>query len=1188
MKIESLKDLEGKLDNQMLELFRKQYKEMGDSNYLTQMQKEAFSRDEFWESEENIIVRGRTSSGKTMVAEMAMAYFGSMERLDNNENKIIYLVPLRVMVSEKRKEFENLFEKHLNWTVFASSSDYQDHDDDIIEGNFKIAVMVYEKFFALLAQDTRFVKKCCLIVIDELQMLNVEDRGAKLEIALTKINMMNKRCKLIGLTTLQCDVLYLQKWMNATEIKCTKRPKGLKEYIIWPDKEKQSSEVQDAIYHLFYYLNEEFIDEDKCANEDKSDSGEHGERKKLYDKIVRPDLKKGKCEKSLVYPLVHYLFSREQNKKPKILIFINYKNSVEEVAKNLGTYLVNNNLINKQIINPINEKFVNLKEAEEDIGDFLNKCLPYKVAYHHGGLSKTVRNFVEEEFRKEDGLIDIVVATGTLAIGVNMPADVVILVGTRLPKSGDKKANMSSSEYKNYIGRAGRLGLRTADCGESYLIVTSQSEANDYWSKYVKAKPINIMSHLLNLNNKEKAPFALNLVQCNTGIAGNSGDFNIGQYESAMNNLFFQYCLENNRKKIENGEQIEIPNKGSEDYKAQLDELEREQLIERQTGQANYAITRKGEKLAGYALNLNTVNIIRNLQEWIMAYYVSERERIETEYEDDDKAKAKIERKVFFSLFHIYFLDILFELCTAVEVNKGIDEDKPEDTGNAIRYLRKKEANLLPKGLLRRILDTYEKDYGKLPNQSKGLALKHAVLLYEWCGGYTVKNIRKRTGISSAKLGDMDRLGDVVAYLWEALSYSFEEYGINEKWCNGLAKEAGKIKYGVPEDTVLLASRHVGFLSRERLMKLRKEAEQRHVDVKSYVSNIKNKETTGIPRSVFQELYDAIKAYEQMKGILDETDKLYRTQKISEDTRTILWNYEENAQLTVNDICRLFSEGNTTAEWEIVGECLIRLRYKQKVFWVFPMLEENEASQIRIVRNMIDELNPNEMNNIKNNNLILISNDKIEKNEEQITYRLFIAMYKKSLLSLGNIYPLLDILTMKYHLVEESYLDDIIALYEEREEDEDDVLLKKKVDDYIMNMLCSKKTNLTLIRDSVINGGGYSNMAVFENNKINKVTVYEAPVNKGNTISNSYNNEIINIENIIRSNCDKQQEEEALSLLREMTSAIEKSMKIDKQTWVDKFRNVLAMGGSIAAITSSPWWSEIVNSIERISCQLLK
>ena len=137
-----------------------------------------------------------------------------------------------------------------------------------------------------------------------------------------------------------------------------------------------------------------------------------------------------------------------------------------------------------------------------------------------------------------------------------------------------------------------------------------------------------------------------------------------------------------------------------------------------------------GEKLAGYALNLNTVKIIRDLQERIMSYYTSDRKRIEIEYMDDDKAKEKISREVFFGLFHVYFLDILFELCTAIEVNKGIDEDKPEDTGNAIKYLQKKKTNLLPKGSLHRILDIYEKNYGKLPNQSKGRALKNAVLMY--------------------------------------------------------------------------------------------------------------------------------------------------------------------------------------------------------------------------------------------------------------------------------------------------------------------------------------------------------------------------------------------------------------------------------------------------------------------------
>lgn len=240
LSVQTLNDLKGKVNADILEQLRMQHRkaEVANENYLTDLQKKVFSNNDFWEQNKNIIVRGRTSSGKTMIAEIAAAYFGTKECLDMEyeQNKIIYLVPLRAMVAEKRGEFKDIFEKSLQWKVYASSSDYQDHDEDIIQGKFKIAVIVYEKFFALLAQDNKFINQCSLIVVDELQMLGIEDRGAKLEVALTKITIVNPKCKILGLTTLQCDTLYVKTWLNASEIECHQRPKSLYEYIIWPEK----------------------------------------------------------------------------------------------------------------------------------------------------------------------------------------------------------------------------------------------------------------------------------------------------------------------------------------------------------------------------------------------------------------------------------------------------------------------------------------------------------------------------------------------------------------------------------------------------------------------------------------------------------------------------------------------------------------------------------------------------------------------------------------------------------------------------------------------------------------------------------------------------------------------------------------------------------------------------------------
>ena len=63
------------------------------------------------------------------------------------------------MATEKYREFDNIMGKTLGWNVFPSSSDHQLHDGRILDGDYHIAVIVYEKFFALLAQDAEFFEK---------------------------------------------------------------------------------------------------------------------------------------------------------------------------------------------------------------------------------------------------------------------------------------------------------------------------------------------------------------------------------------------------------------------------------------------------------------------------------------------------------------------------------------------------------------------------------------------------------------------------------------------------------------------------------------------------------------------------------------------------------------------------------------------------------------------------------------------------------------------------------------------------------------------------------------------------------------------------------------------------------------------------------------------------------------------
>lgn len=54
--------------------------------------------------------------------------------------------------------------------------------------------------------------------------------------------------------------------------------------------------------------------------------------------------------------------------------------------------------------------------------------MPYSVGFHHAGMLRPDRNLVERMFL--EGEIRVLVATATLAWGVNLPAYAVIIKGT--------------------------------------------------------------------------------------------------------------------------------------------------------------------------------------------------------------------------------------------------------------------------------------------------------------------------------------------------------------------------------------------------------------------------------------------------------------------------------------------------------------------------------------------------------------------------------------------------------------------------------------------------------------------------------------------------------------------------------------------------------------------------------------
>ncbi|KAA9152182.1 DEAD/DEAH box helicase [Amycolatopsis acidicola] len=84
------------------------------------------------------------------------------------------------------------------------------------------------------------------------------------------------------------------------------------------------------------------------------------------------------------------------------------------------------------------------------------EALESGIASHHAGMLPAFKETVEELFVR--GLVKVVFATETLALGINMPARTVVL--ERLVKyNGEAHVDLSPGEYTQLTGRAGRRGI---------------------------------------------------------------------------------------------------------------------------------------------------------------------------------------------------------------------------------------------------------------------------------------------------------------------------------------------------------------------------------------------------------------------------------------------------------------------------------------------------------------------------------------------------------------------------------------------------------------------------------------------------------------------------------------------------------------------------------------------------------
>jgi len=384
---------------------------------------------------DNLVLSIPTASGKSLVAYLAIVH-----RLINEKGKALYIVPLKALAREKYEELK-LFEK-LGLKVGISTGDLD--DSDLRLARFDIVVCTSEKADSLLRHGLNWLSKIKVLVIDEIHLIHDPGRGPTLEVIISRFKALNPKTQIIALSATIKNALDLSDWLSGKLIRSDWRPVPLREGVCF-------------------------------RNEIKYDDG----------KVVKVDGSKSKPLERLVEDSI---VNRGQ-----VLVFVNTRRSTLSVANKLAS-IIDDNLSDEEkkeldkLIKSMKKGLSESTSVDQKLAYFIKKG----IAFHHAGLSSSQRRIVEQGFKNR--LIKCIVATPTLAAGVNIPAQRVIVRDLWRYDPNFGMHPIPIFEYKQQAGRAGRPRYDTQ--GEAITIAKNEEQLDGIFNNYIMADTEPIFSKL--------------------------------------------------------------------------------------------------------------------------------------------------------------------------------------------------------------------------------------------------------------------------------------------------------------------------------------------------------------------------------------------------------------------------------------------------------------------------------------------------------------------------------------------------------------------------------------------------------------------------------------------------------------------------------------------------------------------
>jgi helicase len=381
---------------------------------------------------ENIVLAIPTASGKSLIAYLAIL------KAVLRGGKALYIVPLKALASEKYEDLAKF--EDLGIKVGESTGELDEVDTKL--HMYDIVIATSEKVDSLLRHRAKWLEKLSVVVADEVHLINDPDRGPTLEVILVKFRTFNPDAQIVALSATMKNSAELAAWLGARLIQSDWRPVPLREGVC------QGGEV-------FFTDNTRR----KLLGEDDPVSD-----------LVRMTIEGG----------------------GQTLVFVNSRKSCESLALSLGSTVKGLVKDKADDLARASKRLTGEQDEPTNMGTRLGRAIKNGCAFHHAGLTSPQRKLVETCFKK--GLLGCIVATPTLAAGINLPARTVVVRDVKRYDANTGLTYIPVLEVKQMCGRAGRP--RYDKYGEAVLIARDENEKDLLLEAYLLGENENLYSKL--------------------------------------------------------------------------------------------------------------------------------------------------------------------------------------------------------------------------------------------------------------------------------------------------------------------------------------------------------------------------------------------------------------------------------------------------------------------------------------------------------------------------------------------------------------------------------------------------------------------------------------------------------------------------------------------------------------------